>query len=393
MKTTMEITSDKINRDRIVYYVKRPKQNQRATFSIYQKVTAPSGIVVRQSRVENEEVKALNDQFKSRVLSYADVELQVSKIKDRLNDENRKITRGVYVASEANLKLTEEYWAKKYKRRKLENRETQYHLIHQAVRTIGPHPLLGDVDIIQTAVDRAFSHNPNRQRAIASVLNQMRKWFGITTEMLALEKRRSGEVKYLTRTELSKVLLFVQPYHNTRINKIIPAEVLTDLYTVLFNCGARVSESFTSKQHHLNKNGLWIETQLSRKELKEKQTKGGNSRRALFFEYGNEAFNRWVAFSNKNWIDRNSLARNIKSAAKKAFPKNPEKWICVHDLRQSYAIMLIRDYEFNLTQVAKFLGNSAAVCEYYYARFVMDDETLDLLYQRKVASKKEDHLD
>jgi integrase len=146
--------------------------------------------------------------------------------------------------------------------------------------------------------------------------------------------------------------------------------------------GAGVQPAASGQQQHHPQNHA--EFQLEEHTARRTEAETGKARRAIFFEDASEALHRWSEFSGKAWIERSSLARNLKNASKKAFPNQPEKWICVHDLRHSYAIRLIRDYEFNLTQTAMFMGNSVVFREEHYANFVMSDENIESLYRAKV---------
>jgi len=212
----------------------------------------------------------------------------------------------------------------------------------------------------------------------------MRKWFGINQDSLALEKKRKCEVKHVNNEEFNRILNYVRPYHRKKFNQTVPAEVLRDFYIVCYASGARQSKGFAMRKESLKGNAVFIDSQIRRNEKFKSSTKTGKARRAIFFEDASEALHRWSEFSGKAWIERSSLARNLKNASKKAFPNQPEKWICVHDLRHSYAIRLIRDYEFNLTQTAMFMGNSVVFREEHYANFVMSDENIESLYRAKV---------
>jgi len=98
---------------------------------------------------------------------------------------------------------------------------------------------------------------------------------------------------------------------------------------------------------------------------------------------GLEGFEAWINAPDKKYIQRNGIARILKRACKMAFPNDPSKWITAHDLRHSYAVMMLTKYDVSISQIAKLLGNSVSVCEEYYLRFQSNDDLIDSI-DRKI---------
>jgi integrase len=74
---------------------------------------------------------------------------------------------------------------------------------------------------------------------------------------------------------------------------------------------------------------------------------------------------------------RNAVARNVIGlACKKTFPGRSEKHLTFHDLRDCYAIHLLR-HGLRGTQVARAIGDNETTFFKHYADFIMSDEEVD----------------
>lgn len=344
-----------LSRTRVVHFVKRPGKG-RKSFAITRRETTPSGKRFN-STIRSEELASLN----AAPLPLADKELQAEALCRRLNEEQQKEARGVYVASAANLKLLSEYWKKEYEHRRIDKSRAQY-MLRQAVEALGPLSLLADRHTLQRHMDQATKGSPSRQRRFVAVLNQMRRHFGVT-EKLSRDKPSFPEFKYLNETDFACVLKHVEQ----------PALAL--LFQVLFYSGVRTGEAMALRREHYRNGALLVMSQVDRRGTT-RGTKTGNQRRTAVFHNGQKALLEWLGLSieQRDIVSRNSLSRVWKAACKAAFPRDPSKHTCVHDLRHSYAVEALTVHEVSVDILAKLLGNSATVCETYYLRFTLSDD-------------------
>lgn len=359
-----------------VYFVKRPSaKEKRASFSIWMKHT-PAINGKRYEKYSDERIEALNQNLRSGNIPLETISAEINRICSNLNIEQKKKELGVWVASSDNLVLLEEYWEKEYSDRKIRRPKTAHSRLIWAMSMIGPTPLLGDRKVLQKTVDERCKGNPRRQRRLCAALNQMRRWHGITKDRLRPEKKTRPRFRYHKEKEFLKALSLIDDWRG------IKASTLRALFKVLFYSGVRTGEAFALKPHHLKKrNYLSVLTQIDRFE-EECPTKNGKERRTVLFDGGVEAFHIWVEAEEKRDIDRTGLSKLLKAACKKAFPNNPDKWVTPHDLRHSFAVMCLMDYDISIDKISKLLGNTLEVCQNYYLNFVPDDEMLESVIRK-----------
>ena len=246
-------------RDKIVYFVKSPSEKEsRISFSIMKRTTKPNGDKSYET-ITTERITAFNREMKSGVLDQTTVGMEIRRICDELNKEEEKRSKGVWVASDGNLKLLNEYWDLEYADRKIRRPKTARHTLEWAIDKIGPAPLLGDRKELQKVVDNRAEGNKRRQRKLCSVLNQMRKFFGVK-ERLRQEKKSRPKFLYVTEDEFVQILPFIEGYKNA------PAEHLKAFLASIFYTGTRVGEAFAFKRHHYRDGDLKVLTQIDRYE-------------------------------------------------------------------------------------------------------------------------------
>ena len=360
------------------FFIKRPDEKGRASFSINER-TRVLGQKPKNDKVIHEGVAAVNKAFKAGVIDYDSANYQVEQILKALQDEHNKKNGISFKVSDSNMKLLTQYWDTEYDDRKIKRPDSARHRLEWGLAQIGNSPLLGDRKSLQRVVDDVSKGDRRRQRRICSVLNQVRKFFGIT-QRLRLEKKTFPEFKYLTEDEFRQVLPVVHVGSSSKVS----AETYRLLFKLLFGSGARTGEAFALRKDSLNpkNNALMILTQLERGEI-ESETKNGRMRAAYLMDIGLEAFDHWAKSSDRKYIHRHSIARIFKRACKIAFPYDPSKWITAHDLRHSYAVMMLTKHDVSISQIAKVLGNSVSVCEEYYLRFQANDDLIDSI-DRKI---------
>lgn len=367
---------NKPTNERVEYFLKRPNENGRVTFSITKRTKRPNQKPLHEATNVEALVK-INNAFKSKIIDYSTANFQVEQICKSLNDNVRKIHQSFYSISDSNQKLLEQYWTAVYKRRKIKSPESARHRLEWGLKYIGTFPLLGDIDELQKLVDERSFGDRRKQRRACSIINQLRGWFG-SPEKLQLERKTLPDFHYLTEEEFNQVIQNVEIGSSSRVK----LETYKSFYTVLFYSGVRTGEAFALRKDNYNgKNGLKVLTQLTRSE-KETDTKNSEIRTAYYFSEKSKELSSWVSAKDKYLISRNDLARLFRRACKKTFPNDTEKWTTAHDLRHSYAIMMLTKYDISISQIAKILGNSVQVCEDYYLRYIRNDDLIDSISRK-----------
>lgn len=347
-----------------IHFVKRPG-NGRRSFSIIKRVIAPSG-TKENSTLKHERLDAINAQMIAGVLSSSAADLAVINLCEELNADAKKRERGVWVASEDNLRLLKEYFEKEYARRRSDKASAMARL-KRAIEQLGPHSLLGDANALQRVVDERFGYSSTVQRKYVAALNQMRKWFGVR-ERLALDREMPPEFRYVTEREFDRIL--------KRVNDPVAAA----LFELLFSTGMRVGEAFAFPPNHISSQRVLIRRQMLRGG-KIAQTKNRKERSTILMGRGVEAAKLWVK-QDLSVLRDVVYNRILKKAAREAFPGDTSKHLSVHDLRHSFAVHLVSECDVTVDWVAKLLGDSVTVAERYYLRFKASDENLDRIIKK-----------
>lgn len=347
-----------------VHFVKRPG-NGRRSFSIIRRIIAPSG-AKEHVALKHERLTAINAQLVAGVLTRSAADLAVDTLCEELNTESKKRERGVWVASEDNLRLLREYFDKEYARRRSDKAAALARLM-RAIEQLGPHSLLGDANTLQRVVDERFGYSSTVQRKYVAALNQMRKWFGVR-ERLALDREVPPEFRYVTEREFDRIL------------KRVDDPAAAALFELLFSTGMRVGEAFAFPPNHISAQRVLVRRQMLRGG-KIAQTKNRKERSTILMGRGVEAAKVWLKQDHASLRD-SVYNRILKKAAREAFPGDSSKHLSVHDLRHSFAVHLVAECDVTVDWVAKLLGDSVTVAERYYLRFKASDENLDRILKK-----------
>lgn len=344
--------------DRIRYNLKKPT-GRRKSFAIVQDTLRANGTRT-QATLRHETVIALNKLMAEGVKSEAEVEVELRQLIDRFHDENKK-RFGVVSFHEDNLKLLDEYWRRRYEFRTTKDKYSAKCRLKRAIEAVGMLSLTSaDSSALQRAVNRA--RKGNRQRDTVAALNQMLAFAGRSIR-LSMARKERRKVKYITPEDFKKVLPQVPENFRT-------------LFITLIATGCRVGEAFALERSDLKGDVLYVETQLDRDEL-ERETKNGRTRHTIVMAEFLDTVKKWVStpIEKRAEIRRYPHAKIMTAACEAIFPDEPEKHLCAHDLRHSYAIWLLTK-GVNLTLVAQALGNSVAVCQEYYAGFELTPDSI-----------------
>lgn len=276
--------------------------------------------------------------------------------------------------SEINQKVFNKFWDKVYKAKPISDKNSARCDILKAIRLIEPLSLnTATADEIQIKLEEKCSGVDEQRRAIVR-LKQLLKFLNrdITIHKPAEDFK---EIQYLTKPDFDKVLTLIED------------SILKDFAMTLFATGMRKSEGLAITPADLNGHYLRVNKQLSRGqkgrlsgirvEPKLKNPKRNKKGSVLILPFGLSAAKRWAEIENKDQY-RFKIFDVLAEASKKAFPKNRNKWIGVHDLRHSHAIYLLSQGA-SLTQVALNLRNTVEVCQKYYTGYAHNDDTIESL--------------
>jgi len=341
-----------------VYFLKRPGSG-RVSFAIVKRTESSSGKRSNETVVDDR-IQALNRSG----LTNADKELQLEAIVKELNAAQSKLERGVYVASEANLKHLKDYWDKEYQHRKLQDPKSAWNRLSRAVELLGIHPLLGERGKLQKYVDGRLKAEPRKQRAVVAAINQIRQFLGVTEGLYAVPEE-SPEFRYLTEADLLKVTKHLSGWH-------------VSLALVLFGTGCRIGEAFAIRPENFRDRALNVFKQRDRDEVT-RAPKTRKQRKAYILELARPVMNDWAALELPRESSEVEFRNALGAACKAAFPKDEAKWLTPHELRHSYAVHMLTAKNASISIIAKLLGNSVTVCEKYYLNFTFEDDALAAL--------------
>jgi integrase len=357
-RRTSADSEPQIQRDKVVYYVKRPNSKGRATFAIIKKITHPDG-KIDQPTLKSERVTALNKALKTGTLDRTTVEMEVQSICNGLNAEEQKRTQGVWVSSDGNLKLLNDYWAKKYEDTEIVTPEREWYALKRAVDNLGPLSLLGDPKTIRAAI-KARNPRPNEQRRYLGKINCLRKFHGINEDIKPPEAEPPA-CRYLTEPEFLKALSYVEN------------DLCSIFFKTLFYTGVRVGEALFLNPECVNGRLVSVSRQI-RRDGKIGKRKNKKPYVGIVLPNGVSALNDWVNSDDHNDVPRGRVAKILTAACMKAFPNQPRKWLTAHDLRHCFAIMLLTKHQLNISTVARLIGDSVIITEKYYASFIQNDD-------------------
>jgi integrase len=347
-----------MSRDHVVYFVKRPG-NGRASFAVVKRTVKPDG-KREHSNVVDERIVAVNRSG----LNAADKCLQIEALCAELNAAQTKLERGVYVASEANLQMLNEYWDKEYQHRKLEDPKAARNRLVRAVNALGMHALLGDRGKLQKYLDGSLGKEPRKHRAVVAGINQMRQHFGVGESLYPMPLE-APEFKYLTEVDVLAVAKYLSDWHVT-------------LLKVLFGTGLRIGEAFAIRPEHHRDRALNVVKQRDRLEAL-RPTKTRKQRKTYVLEMARPLIKPWAALELSRNSGEDEFREALQRACRKAFPGDSSKWLTIHELRHSYAVHMLTAKNASISIIAKLLGNSVVVCEKYYLNFTFEDDALAAL--------------
>lgn len=347
------------------FVLRKPNTGRRKRFSIMKRQKIEGKW--KTETIKNKKIDSINTMFLKGALDFASAERQLRAVIDSLYREIG-IRKLKFTTHKDNLKLFEKYWDDQYAHRILEDEDSAKFELLRAINAIGDNSLYtASASELSRELKKRFSGDRNKWRRIVSKLNQLLKYIKRTDVLLYFPKKERKAVKYITENELKKVILFIDD------------DLTRTLVNVLFYSGVRLSEAFSIDETTpiSNYRYLYIDSQITEHGTS-KPTKNDKIRNAYFFKDGVSFLKKWISSEKTFDVGRTALLKRFKRACEKAFPKNPSKWLCLHDLRHSYAKMLF-SRGVSTSLVAQSIGDSVRVCEDHYLGWDVSEETIELI--------------
>lgn len=338
----------------------------RASFKIQQHT--PDGVVT----LDIAEVELVNEKYAKQVLGFTDALQHVELIKKRLY-ELRDYDKPKIKVSNANLKVLNEFLAKRYPQHKQTKLADFYSMKQDLTRAVGSLegvPLLtASHDELQEQIDQKYETDVNKQRRVVSRLNSILQFLGrgITLDKFPEDYH---DVRHLTAVEVDQLAFHTaDPYKQL-------------LYRAAFGSGLRIGELFGLRPSDIRRNNqIYVARQMKvgvKGEHRITKTKTRRERDVVVVPEYFDAVQEWANLSDdkKRELRTANYARDVKTTCSDVF-NDPLKHCVFHDLRHSYAIHCL-SAGMSMEMIALFLGNSVAVCEKYYTGFKATSVTVDM---------------
>lgn len=298
------------------------------------------------------EVAQINKNLEAGIIDPLIAEKNLKLIIERLSPRE--------VHNQDNYKILDQYWESEYSLRDLVDPDTAYYALRRSIESIGDLPIVSATrEELQRKVNQ---FKGNKQRRLVAGLNQLLKFIG-RPERLLKARPEHYKVNYLTEAEFNKVLRHIED----------PLDKL--LHQACFYSGMRIGEAFAASK--LTGDVMFVESQIDRQGL-ERETKNRKVRRVYIADQGIPFVKEWLKRRHGYVNDRTQISKVTAKACRLAFPDNEDKHCTFHDLRHSYAIMLLGK-GIPISFIAQSLGNSVTVCERHYSGHKLTEESIDLI--------------
>lgn len=346
-------------------YIRKPKGN-RKTFRIVKKYLDP----VTYETVKDKRIDTVNSQFKRGLFTPKQAHKELELVVDRLyHAAGARVMKNV--ANSRNVDILNDFWARRYKRKRLVDPDSMYNDFRRAVEAIGQLSLsTATGDEMYDEIVRSCQTSPKVHNRIVARLNTLFK-FCRPNDIPHIDRVREpvAMVKHIDEHELEMVLAKIKERY------------LQTMVRMAFYSGCRQGELFALEPYHWKGGGqVQVLTQILRNG-EEGSTKN-RVERVTAFTGPEKVYDEWVKI--KQWItprQRHNASVDFKKVCREVFPDDKTKWLTFHDLRHCYAVSLALA-GISIGHIARCLGNSEMVCEKYYTRFVQKSDTIDMI-QRK----------
>ena len=368
---------------KVTFWLREPKENdRRKTFSIQFRVCYPDKTEKDHGVFEDKRTETLNEMLSKQKKDAISVGKEFRKIIKELQERELQLRGKLPISSENNI-VFEKFWEIKYAGRSNIDLDTARNETIRAIEAVGNLPLLSaSQNDIQKAVDKYCGTDANKQRRIIARLRSILRAVGRTDIQLRREKPVHNDVHFLTKKEFSDLIDFIRLSNHDKIAGIAKSSYIAFL-ECLFYSGLRIGEAFYIKQIHFDPKTriLKVEHQLNDK-FQVVRPKWGKTRKAVIPKAGVKGFLNWVNATDRDKIKRTDASKKLKFFSSQKFKSDKSKHISCHDLRHSYAVLMLREYNVSLATVASLIGDSIQVTEQYYIGYAPDNDILNMVAQK-----------
>lgn len=366
---------------KVTYWLREPK-GKRVTFSIQFRVRYPSNNSADHGVFEDKRTEALNDLFLKKKKDKDAAAKEFRNIIKELHERELKL-RGKLPISSENQIIFDKFWDVKYSSRSNIDLDTARNETFRAIEAVGNLPLLSaSQDQIQKAVDKFCNGDNNKQRRIIARLRSVLRTIGRTDIHLRRDKPVHNDVAFLNQTEFSDLVSHIKLSGHDKIAGVAQSTYIAFL-ECLFYSGLRLGEALYVKENHFDSTTriLKVEYQINEK-YQTVRPKWGKTRKVVIPKAGVFGLLAWLKASDRSKLKRTDASKRLKFFSSTKFPRQKEKHVSPHDLRHSYAILMLRDYNVPLATVASLIGDSIQVTEKYYIGYAPDDDILNMVAQK-----------
>lgn len=215
-----------------------------------------------------------------------------------------------------------------------------------------------------------YSHE-NRRRLVCRV-NALLTFIGRGFKIPKLKAKQIRKISHITEKELERFVIELK----NEIDKVA--------CRIIFYTGLRTGElfGFTLSDVDFEKNLINIDKQLTR-DFKIEPPKSNKERDVIFPDLLKEDLKKWFEFKDsEKELARNNLSKRFLSASRRIWGKVKHRDISPHDLRRSFAIHLIVEKDFSVTNVAFLLGDTEAVVQKYYSGYTISQNMAEMLLKK-----------
>lgn len=336
---------------------KEPGNGRRRTFAIVKRILKDDG-TVQNLAFPHPTLTEINTRLLAGKETLDQATAQANRLLKTLQSELKGPSRVEALLPE-NESVVEAYWKAEYEGRDLRDPDSMSADLNRAVRALGNVSLkTADAKTLQRKVDEL--QVATKQRRVVARLNQLLRFL---ERGIRLKKKRKphAKVAHIRLADLPKLLACV------------PGATERSLVGLAFYSGLRLGELFALEKRQLKGAGtLFVDQQVST-EWEFSAPKRDKSRNAAIHPEGMSFFRHWldVPLAEKKRLRKMKWSDLVRGWCAKAFPTEPEKWIKFHDLRHSYAIMLL-DAGVHINDVALSLGDGIQVTQDHYAGFLRE---------------------
>lgn len=335
------------------YQIHKPVHGERKSFSMLEVRRCTASGSRQTKKISSPYIDDINDRYLLKKISLDEATALLRQFRWNLylqKSTDSKLSFG-------NEKILKKYWKEHYSHRILVDKQAMYNDLKRALLCIEPL-CLRNASRIQLQKKLSELEVTKQRRCVARI-NQILSFSSRNFKLMAPKKLRH-EIQHVSEEEMKLIL-----------NGIICPDIKA-LVGMAFYSGLRLGECFAVEPMDLKHNHIQVRNQMTR-ECAIKMTKNRGVRRAFLFNSGLLFANHWanVCIERKHYLRKTRVTHHLADFSKATIGRK----IAFHDLRHSYAILLIKE-GVSITLVSQSLGNSAQIANEYYAGFSLSSESI-----------------